>query len=138
MALTVAPTEGYDSLVSLADCEAYFTKMGYAWSGDDTAKETYLRRATQYLLNWYSIKSEYLDPVHANVGAACCEAALRASTGALLADTDAQHVERVKVGPIERQLSAPRNGGQRTYAVIDALLRGLTGVGRNTISVVRA
>lgn len=138
MALIVAPADGYDSLVSLSDAEAYMTKMGHTWTGDDTAKETYLRRATQYLLNWYSIRAEYLDPVHENVEAACCEAALRASTGALLADTDAQHVERVKVGPIERQLSEPRNYGQRTYAVIDALLRGLTGVGRNTISVVRA
>lgn len=138
MALIVAPDDGYESLVSLSDAEAYFVKMGYAWTGTDGAKETYLRRATQYLLNYYRIRPEYLDPVNQNVADACCEAALRASTGALLADIDGQYVERVKVGPIERQLSAPRNAGQRRYAVIDALLRGLTYGSMSAVEVVRS
>lgn len=138
MSLTVAPTDGYDSLVSLADAEAYMAKMGHAWAGADELKEQYLRRATQYLLTDYAIKPEYLDPVHSNVASACCEAALRASTGRLFEDVAAQHVTAVKVGPIEREMSAPANGGQRRFAVIDALLRGLTAGGAGQIRLVRA
>lgn len=129
MALIVAPDEGYDSLVSLADAEAYMTKMGYTWAGTDAQKDSFLRRATQYILGEYSVRAEYLGPVHANVAAACCEAALRASTGGLFEDVAAQHVTRVKIDVIEREMSAPANGGQKRFAVIDALLRGLTGAG---------
>jgi hypothetical protein len=139
MALTVAPTEGYDSLVSLANAQAYMTRMGHTWGweGEDAAKEVNLRQATQYLLSAYTIKPEYLDPVASNVESACCEAALRASTGALFEDVAAQHVESVTVGPISRKMSAPSNGGQKRFAVIDALLRELI-TGRGAIRMVRA
>jgi hypothetical protein len=51
MALIVAPAEGYDSLVSLADANAYCADMGHAgWTDADEAREAALRRATQYLL----------------------------------------------------------------------------------------
>lgn len=137
MALTVAPAEGFDSLVSLDDAEAYMAKMGHSWAGTSDQKEPWLRQATQYLLTAYSVRPQFLDPVHANLAAACCEAALRASTGRLFDDVAAQHVTAVKVGPIEREMSAPANGGQRRFAVIDALMRGLT-FGAGMVRLVRA
>lgn len=137
MSLTVAPAEGFDSLVSLEFAEGYMAKMGHAWAGDEGAREINLRQATQYLLAAYSIRPEYLDPVAQNVAYACCEAALRASKGQLFEDVAAQHVESVTVGPISRKMSAPANGGQKRFAVIDALLRGLT-TGGGAIKLVRA
>lgn len=137
MSLVLAPTEDFDSLVSLADASAYMAKMGHAWAGDDSVKEVNLRQATQYILSSYSVRPEFLDPVRANVAAACCEAALRASSGRLFEDVAAQHVTSVKVGPIEREMSAPANGGQRRFAVIDALMRGMT-QGAGMVRLVRA
>ncbi|RYE42633.1 MAG: hypothetical protein EOP24_31940 [Hyphomicrobiales bacterium] len=137
MPLIVAPTEGFDSLISLADAAAYMAKMGHTWAGDDSAKAVDLRQATQYVLSAYSVRPEFLDPVRANLAAACCEAALRASTGRLFEDVAAQHVTSVKVGPIQREMSAPANGGQRRFAVIDALMRGMT-QGAGMVRLVRA
>lgn len=62
---------------------------------------------------------------------------MRASKGQLFEDVAAQHVESVTVGPISRKMSAPANGGQKRFAVIDALLRGLT-TGGGAIKLVRA
>jgi hypothetical protein len=138
MALTVAPEEGFDSLVSLPDCEAYLASMGYTWTGTNEAKEGYLRRATQYILSRYSVLASSLDPVATGVEQACCEAALRASTGKLFADVVAQHVESVTVGPISKTMSAPGNGGQVRFAVIDALMRPHLSVGLNEVRLVRA
>lgn len=138
MTLTVAPDEGYDSLVSLADCEVYLASMGHTWTGTDEAKEAYLRRATQYILGRYTLKDSALDPVAQGVADACCEAALRASTGSLFEDVAAQEVQSVTVGPITKTMGASRNGGQRRFAVIDALLRPYLSAGLNEIKLVRA
>ena len=138
MALIVAPFEGFDALVSLSDAGSYMAKMGHTWTGDDASKEATLRRATQYLLSVYCVRPEFLDPVHSQVASACCEAALRASTGRLFEDVGAQHVESVKVGPIERSMSAPANGGQRRFGVIDALMRGMTSGSAGMVRLVRA
>jgi hypothetical protein len=41
---------GADAYISLADAEAlYLARQGEAWSGDDTAKEAAIRRATAYV-----------------------------------------------------------------------------------------
>lgn len=139
MALIVAPADGFDSLVSLSDANDYASKMGHAgWTGTDEAKEAALRRATQYLLSHYAIKAEYLDPVHKNVVSACCEAALRALTGALYTDVSASTVTSETVGPISVSYSENlRNGGQTRFALIDDLLRGLIEGGFGMIKLVR-
>jgi hypothetical protein len=139
MALIVAPADGFDSLVSLADADTYNAAMGNAtWTGTDEVKEAALRRATQYLLSHYQIKSEYLDPVHKNVAAACCEAAVRALTGALYTDVTASVVTEKTVGPITVTYdTSVRNGGQTRFALIDDLLRGLTDGGFGMIRLVR-
>lgn len=138
MALTVAPADGFDSLVSLAAANLYMAAMGHsAWTGTDDAKEVALRRATQYLLARYRIKPEYLDPVHSRVQDACFEAALRALTGQLYTDVAAQEVTEETVGPITVKYAASHTGGQVRFALIDDLLRGLV-QGASMIRVVRA
>lgn len=139
MALIVAPADGFDSLVSLSDANDYASKMGHAgWTGTDEAKEAALRRATQYLLSHYQIKTEYLDPVQKNVAAACCEAALRSLTGTLYTDVSASTVTTETVGPISVSYSENlRNGGQTRFALIDDLLRGLIEGGFGMIKLVR-
>ncbi len=132
--LTVAPAEGFDSLVSLVDANAYHDAMGNAWTGSDDEKEKALRRATQYLMARYRVRTEYLD--HPNVAAACCEAALRASE--LYVDVASQAVISETVGPISTTYAAPRNGGQVRIALIDDLLKGLTDATFGQVRAVRA
>lgn len=138
--LIVAPAEGYDSLVSLEDADQYCEDMGHdGWSGSEPIKESALRRATQYLLTRYQIRPEYLDPVHKNVKAACCEAALRALSVALSADVSAAVVTQKTVGPITVAYDTNvRNGGQTRFAIIDDLLRGLTDGMAGMVKLVRA
>lgn len=140
MPLIVAPEEGYDSLVSLEDADAYCADMGHAgWTGSDQVKEAALRRATQYLSTRYSILPEYLDPVHKNVKAACCEAALRALSGSLSADVSAAVVTEKTVGPITVAYDTHvRNGGQTRFTILDDLLRGLTDGMAGAVRLVRA
>ncbi len=139
MALIVAPSEGFDSLVSLAYANDYASKMGYgSWAGTDSAKESALRRATQYLLARYRIKARYLDPVHKNVADACCESALRSLTGDLYTDVAASAVTSESVGPISVSYAAPVNGGQTRFAIIDDLLRGLLDGGEGMVKLIRA
>lgn len=135
--LTVAPAEGFDSLVSLVDANAYHDAMGNAWTGSDDEKEKALRRATQYLLARYRIWSAYFDPVHKNVAAACCELALRALAGDLYVDVEPSAVVSETVGPISTTYAAPRNGGQTRFAIVDDLLAGLT-AGGASIPLIRA
>lgn len=137
MSLTIYPAEGFDSLVSLDDCNAYQASMGNTWSGADSAKEVALRRATRHLLSRYRPAAWALDPVHANVKAACCELAWRALAGPLEDDIDPQAVIEETVGPITTRYASPSNGGRKRYAVVDDLLAGLT-AGGSQISVIRA
>lgn len=148
-----------ESYVSVTDCTAYHAKHGgVAWDAIDN-QEAALRKATQYLDTMYkwrgtpasttqALKWPRYDVVVDDVPLlwnvvpeklkqACCELAAR---GDLFADVDAQHVASVKVGPIERTMSAPANGGQKRYAAVDALVRDLVlaGSGSASISVVRA
>lgn len=148
MALIVAPAEGFDSLVSLAQADQYAQDMGHAgWpvtpapdpGGVEARKEAALRRATQFLLTAYSIRSEYLNPMHKRVQEACCEAGLRALKGALFTDVAAAVATSKTVGPVSVSYSENlRNGGQVRFAVIDGLLRGLTDGGFGQIRLVRA
>lgn len=135
--LTVAPTEGYDSLVSLEDAAAYMGNYGHAWPAEEAKQEIALRQATQYLLTAYSIAPEHLDPVHDRVKAACCEAAVRASKGQLLNDTDGRVKTESTVGPITTKWAEGVQGGKTAFPVIDNLLRGLTEGSGYSVKLVR-
>ena len=136
--LVVAPQDGYDSLVTLAEAQDYMERMGYDWPADEAKQEIALRRGTQYVVNMYSIRPEFLDPVADTVKHATCEAALRAADGSLFSDVDAQAVTEESVGPITTKYAQPANGGQKRFGVIDALMRGLTTGGVGQVKFVRA
>lgn len=138
--LTVAPDAGFDALVSIADADDYCARMGHGiWATKDAdAKEVALRVATQYIQSRYTVRPEFLDPVHTNVQAACCEAALKSLSGALYADVSPQVVTGETVGPITVTYDATlRNGGQVRLALVEDLLRGLTVSGFGQIKMVR-
>lgn len=138
MALTVAPTEGYDSLVSVEQANAYWAGMGgTAWAAlDEPSREAALRRGTQYVLA-RNVKAEYLDPVHTRVAAAVCEAAMLHVSGDLYGVIDAKPVLREQVGEIAVSYGMPSNGGRARFPVLDDLLRGLaTGTGQ--VEIIRA
>lgn len=135
--LTVAPEEGFDSLVSLEDAAAYMGKYGHAWPAEEAKQEIALRQATQYLLTAYSIAAEHLDPVHDRVKAACCEAAVRASKGQLLKDTDGRVKTESTVGPVTTKWAEGVQGGKTAFPVIDNLLKGLTEGSGYSVKLVR-
>lgn len=162
IAETGAGLASAESYASVAEANAYFAaRKNAAWDAADVVdqKEPALRQAAQYLDVQYRFKGARLsldqalswprsgvsfdgyilrsDAVPRQIKDACCELAVRAITGSLLADTAAQYVASVAVGPIHRTMSAPTNGGQQRYAVVDALLRGLVR-GDGGIAVVRA
>lgn len=135
--LTVAPTEGYDSLVSLEDAAAYMGNYGHAWPAEEAKQEIALRQATQYLLTAYSIAPDHLAPVHDRVKAACCEAAVRASKGQLLKDTDGRVKTESTVGPVTTKWAEGAQGGKTAFPVIDNLLKGLTEGSGYSVKLVR-
>lgn len=132
MTLVVAPSEGYDSYVSVADADQYVADMGLAgWPTVQADKEKLLRRATQYISLKYEPKAQYLDPVHANIKAATVEAAVRASD--LWADVGSQAVIEETIGPMTTKYADPTNGGQKSFPVIDGLMRGLGALQRSGV-----
>ncbi|MPT54961.1 DnaT-like ssDNA-binding protein [Delftia sp.] len=137
MALIVAPAEGYDSLVTLAEAATYMANYGHTWPADELAQEVALRRATQYILSNYALDPQYLDPVAQKVKDACCEAAWRAAKGELFKDTDGRLMTEQTVDVITTKWAEGQQGGQMRFAVIDALLRGLTTGGALNIRLVR-
>lgn len=137
MALIVAPAEGYDSLVTLAEAAVYMANYGHAWPADEAAQEVALRRATQYILGQYNIDHQHLDPVAQKVKDACCEAAWRAAKGELFKDSDGRIMTEQTVDVITTKWAEGQQGGQMRFSVIDALLRGLTTGGAMNICLVR-
>lgn len=135
--LIVAPAEGYDSLVTLAEAAAYMANYGHAWLADEPAQEVALRRATQYILSNYALDPQYLDPIAQKVKDACCEAAWRAAKGELFKDSDGRIMTEQTVDVITTKWAEGQQGGQMRFAVIDALLRGLTTGGAMNIRLVR-
>lgn len=150
-----------ESYVSVADATTYHANRGNAaWAAAAlTAQEQALRKATAYLdsrytwrgtrasitqaLDWprYGVVVDGVTVIGTTIPAgllsASYELALKALTTDLFADVEAQPVESVTVGPITRKLSAPRNGGQKRFAAVDALLRDLV-IGGSFVAVVRA
>lgn len=138
MALIVAPTEGYDSYVSVADADAYVLKMGAdGWPAGESDKEKALRRATQYIRVAYAPKAQYLDPVNENIEAATVEAAIRSVSGVLMTDVDAAAITEETIGPLTTKFAAPQNGGQVRFALIDALMRGLGDLPRGNVMMLK-
>lgn len=137
MALIVAPAEGYDSLVTLAEAAAYAEKFGHAWPTAEPAQEVALRRATQYVLSNYDIDPQHLDPVAQKVKDACCEAAWRAAKGELFKDTDGRIMTEQTVDAITTKWAEGSQGGVKRITVIDALLRGLTVGSSMNIKLIR-
>ena len=137
MALIVAPAEGYDSLVTLAEAVVYMANYGHTWPADEPAQEVALRRATQYILSNYALDPQYLDPVAQKVKDACCEAAWRAANGELFQDSDGRVKIEQTVDDITTRWAEGQQGGQMRFSVIDAMLRGLTTGGALNIKLVR-
>ena len=150
-----------ESYASVADATAYATARGLtAWTGADAVKESALRNATQYLDATYRFKGNRVaehqalmwprsgvvfdgytlayDAIPAMLKTACIELAIKAISCSLIVDPDAQYVTDVQVGPIKKSMSAPQNGGQKTYALIDSLLRDLVTGGAGSVELVRA
>lgn len=128
MALTIAPLTDYDSLVSLADADAYWAGMGEAsWALATVAnREAALRRGTQYILG-RRILASAVDPVVLRpIREATSEAALRALNGKLYQDVGPAPVIEKTVGPITVRFGAAAYNGQIRIPIIDELLVGLT------------
>ena len=152
-----------ESYASLAEANAYHEKNSNpTWDRlDSEVQESALRKASQYIDSMYRFRGErsfsaqammwprsdvVVDGVYVgsqmiplNIKAACCELALRAAASSLFSDVGMQYVTEVQVGPIKRTMSAVQNGGQKRYAVVDALLRDyiLGGSGSASIRLVR-
>jgi len=156
MALIVEDGTGLEtaeSYVSVVDCGTYCTAHAIAaWTGTDAAKESALRNATQYIDTNYQFKHEktyvdqalefprywweWDDPQMNRLRAACCELAVKALSGSLYADVQAQQTIKVKVGPIEKT-TTPSASGQVTYKQVDSLLKQLI-LGGGSVAVIRA
>lgn len=150
MTLIVCPAEGWDSLVSVEDATRYMHDFGYEqWPIPDPEPpepdpvawrkaEVALRKATQFIIGRYSIKAENLDPVHKKVQAACCEAAIRALDGDLVADSDGRIVTEETVDVLTTKYAAGAQNGAMAYPVIDALMKHMTDGGDSlTIKMIR-
>lgn len=137
MALTIYPADGWDSLVTLAEAQAYMDNYGHEWPTDPQKQEIALRKGTQYISGSYEIKPEFLNPIHSNINAAVCEAAVRSTGGDLAADTDGRiKIERT-VDVITDRWAEGSQGGQKSYPLIDNLMRGMTGGSRLMVKLVR-
>ncbi len=134
-----------ESYISVADADARHTALGNsAWTGDTTAKEAALRRATAYMeqayrsrwtgermtaaqaLSWprWGVCVEGFivdsDAVPNEVAHACADLALRSLENDLAADLT-RGVLREKVGPIETEYDAASPQATRFRAVEMAL-----------------
>ena len=150
-----------ESYASVADVDSYALARGMtAWTGIDSVKESALRNATQYLDATYRFKGNRVaehqalmwprsgvmfdgytlayDAIPTMLKTACIELAIKAISGSLIVDPDPQYVTDVQVGPIKKSMSAPKNGGQKTYSLIDSLLRDLIAGGSGSVQLVRA
>lgn len=151
-----------ETYASVAEVDAYALARGYAaWTGTDAVKEAALRKAAGYIDTTYKFKGYRVaehqalmwprssvmfdgytlasDAIPAMLKTACIELAIKAISGELVTDNTAQYVTDVSVGQIKKSMSAPGNGGQVTYTLIDSLLRELvSGGGQGSIKMVRA
>src|SRR5690349_13557183 len=100
--LTVAPTVGYDSFVSLEDANTYFADRGWAaWAAASIPdRENALRVGTVYV-NSKRLLSEAIYPaVNMRVAWATFEAAKLSMTGGLYKAGTNQSIIEKTVGPL--------------------------------------
>src|SRR5690606_22157702 len=136
MTFLIAPADGYDSYISVEDADAYVSRFGLdGWPASQDEKEKLLRRATQYIALKYEPKQQHLNPVHTNIEAATVEAALRAAD--LWTDVDSAAVVSETIGPMSTTYAAPKIGGQKTFPVIDNLMRGLGSRSNSAVFMLR-
>lgn len=136
---------GAEAYVSVAVADAYHAAFGNgAWAAaTDPAKESAIRRATQYIDSHYTFAGEPLTTTQAlswprvlsdlpsskyawpvkRVQDACAELALRALSGTLYADVSDALVKSETIGPISVEYSVGAQSGQTRFAVVDELLR---------------
>ena len=128
MPLTVAPALDFDSLVSLAEADAYWLGMGnVAWGAATIgAREAALRRATQYIIGRRIVASALNPTVIRRVREATMEAAIRALLNTLYLDVAPAGIVQKTVGPITIRYAGASNRGHPRFPVIDELLLGLT------------
>ena len=63
MALIIYQADGWDSLVTLAEAQAYMDSYGHDWPAEEAKQEVALRKGSQYLMSAYQIDPKYLDPI---------------------------------------------------------------------------
>lgn len=130
MALTVAPEDNFDSLLSLADADAYWAGLNQtAWDNATVpAKERALRIATNYLWARNLREAAWYPEVHVNLENATAEAALRVLQGKIGRDPDPAPVVQKTVGPVTLRYADPGDsvGSQPRFQVIEDMLHGLT------------
>lgn len=145
-------TPGAQSYVSVAVADGYHSDFGNAdWENyGETEKENALRNATRYLDAVYDYLGEkkfYNQPLKwprygyadyepwpvANLVAACCELALRATVSDLLSDTEDQVILREVIGPLRTDF-AYKNPEVR-FTIVDRLLRELTASGGTSVRI---
>lgn len=162
MAFIVAPAAGANSLISVADADAYHSaRANTGWGGLNTlAKEANLIKATDYIgqaygQRWKGVRVSSAQPldwprydVEANgypvasdivpvaVANACAELALRASAGALSPDVG-RLKKSVTVGPISTTYVDGSSGLTR-FTAVDNMLAAYLGAGASAIRVIRA
>ena len=150
-----------ETYASVEDVYAYALSRGYTtWATDLPAQEAALRSAAQYLDTTYRFKGFRVaqdqglmwprsgvmfdgytlasDAIPAMLKTACMELAIKAISAPLVVDTSSQYVTDVSVGPIKKSMSAPANGGQVTYKLIDSLLRDIVVGGQTSVQLVRS
>ena len=137
MALTIYPEDGWDSLVTLAEAQAYMTSYGHDWPTEEGKQEIALRKGTQYLMAAYQIDQKHLDPIDAKIKAACCEAGVRSLAGPLQADTDGRVMTERTTDVLTTKWAEGAQGGRKTYPVIDALMRGLASNSAMMVRLIR-
>lgn len=137
MPLIIYPADGWDSLVTLDEAQAYMTSYGHNWPTEEAQQEIALRKGTQYLMAAYQIDPKHLDPIDAKIKAACCEAAVRSLAGPLLADTDGRIKTEQTTDVITTKWAEGAQGGRKTYPVIDALMRGFSSNSAMMVKLIR-
>lgn len=153
---------GADSYVSVSEADAYVAANGGAgWSAaNSTAKESALRRATQYVDARYRFRGHRLNlnqslewprgDVLSGVGlssaywftwpprnlkAAVIELAVKSLSEPLWTDVDPRAVKSEQVGPIAVTYDTQQSNGQRRFPLVDSLLREITIGGQSTVKV---
>lgn len=138
---------GDNSYASVVYADGYFADRGNAaWAAlTDPQKEAALITATDYLdaaytwkgtrstttqlLSWprdgVVVDGVAITAIPDRIAKACCEAAIRASKGTLLADQDRQVVKRKKADVVEIEYADPSGlSFQERYPYINRLLAG--------------